>query len=415
MSSTPFPPPTRGEKLSWCFFDFANSSFTTVIVTAFFGTYFAKHIAADPDAGERLWSRAIWVSQLIVVLTSPVLGALADIGARKKRYLLRSWLVCVGATGALSWAGRGDVAFAWTMFVIANCAFSIGENVVAAFLPELATPAEIGRLSGLGWSIGYFGGLASLLIVVRMPNDATRWIPISVAGFFLAAGLPTMLRLKERAVPAATSTKAVVRTAFGSTLATVSEHARYPDLFRLLVSLFLQQAGIATVIAFAGIYAATQYSMSKDAVAWLFIWLQILAAGGAFAFGHLQDRIGAKAGLVTSVVIWLVAVGIVAAAPDVTTFQIGAAFAGLAMGSSQSSGRAMVALFAPSGRSGEWFGLWGLSTKLAGVVGPAIYDLLRGVMDARPAMLFNAVYFTIGLVVLTAVNERRGRRTATGT
>ncbi|MBI4602031.1 MAG: MFS transporter, partial [Planctomycetes bacterium] len=162
----PQPPASRREVLAWCFFDFANSSYTTMISTFTFALYFTKTVAREaglaPEAGDFLWGLGVAASQGIVLLTAPVVGAIADFSGSKKRFLFLSYLGCVLGTACLGLVGPGDVALGFTLFVVSNVFYSAGENLIAAFLPEITTPERMGRVSGLGWALGYLGGLGSL-------------------------------------------------------------------------------------------------------------------------------------------------------------------------------------------------------------------------------------------------------------
>lgn len=411
-TDAPFPPATRAEKLAWCGFDFSNSAFTTIVVTVVYPLYFNKVVVGDPLRGEILWGHAQTLSQLCVLLLAPILGAIADARAAKKRLLAATWLLCSGGTALLTVAGGGDVALAWTTFVVANVAFAAGENLVAGFLPELAGPAEAGRLSGLGWAIGYFGGLASLGFALALSkSDLTRWIPLATAAFMLLAGIPTFALLRERARPKP-RTAPLLRAAFADATLAWRDRRRFPDLRRLLLALFFAQAGVVVVIAFASLYGAQEFGLTEAELIVLFIVLQLAASVGAAGFGRWQDRRGSKPALGAAVALWIVAVLLAVFARNRETFYVAAALSGAAMGGSQATGRAMVGLFAPEGRAGAWFGLWGLATKAAGVVGPLAFTLALGSVGRRPAMLSTVAFFVAGLVALRTVDERRGRAAA---
>jgi UMF1 family MFS transporter len=404
-------PPTTIERAAWCAFDFANSAFTTIVVTAVYPLVFVGMAETRPR-GEIAWAWALAASQLLAVALSPVIGALADHRARKKAYLAVTWVCCVVACAALSLIVRGPIAWAWILFVAANVAFSLGENLVAAFLPELAPQDRMGRLSGIGWAVGYFGGLASLAIArVLVDGGAVRWVPVATAAFFLAGGLPTFLLLRERATPRSDGARAVA-AALRRVAATWRERASFPDLFRLLRGLFLAQAGVATVIGFSAIYAGSEFGMKNDAIIELFIGLQLAAAVGAAAFGFLQDRIGGKPALLGTLALWIVAVLTCLLTTSASVFSVGAIVAGAAMGSTQASGRALVGAFTPPDREGEFFGLWGFVMKAASVAGPLAFALLREGTSIRGAMASTAAFFVLGALVLAPLDELRGLRAA---
>jgi MFS transporter, UMF1 family len=412
VGRAPAPKASRLEKAAWCGFDFANSSFTTVVVTAVYPLYFKRVVFEDAPGGEAAWGFANASSLVLVILTAPIVGAIGDLRARKKLLLLWTTLLCVAATASLSWCGAGAVVGAWTLFVLANLGFSSGENLVAGFLPELASPSEMGRLSGIGWSVGYFGGLGSLVVAFFLDKGGLeRWIPLATALFFAAAATPTFLFLRERAIPRAPIGGAL-REAFSDVRRAYAERARFPDLRRLLQSLFFTQAGVATVITFAGLYAEGEFGMTTRDVALLFVALQLAAAGGAFVAGRIQDRLGSRATLLWSIGAWGLAVLLAVVAPKREVFYVAAALSGAAMGGSQTVGRAMVGVLTPRGSEGRWFALWGVATKAAAVAGLVVFSTLIAHVERRVAMTSLLIFFALGALKLRGVDEARGRSAA---
>jgi UMF1 family MFS transporter len=423
--STPTPPvlpASRKEVLSWAAFDFANSSFTTVIITVVYAKVFVGSIVpTDQDGQHRFWGwhgDSWWamvqaLSQVLVILTAPLIGALADRLASKKRFLAYSTITCVLATATLSLPAEGQVLFAFALVFIANFAFSTGENLAGGFLPELASPAEMGRVSALGWTIGYIGGLCSLVMSLLLVNAGrVGLVPVGVAVFFALAALPTFLILRERATPLAGS-GGLVRQAFADLMQTWSERRQWRDLFAFLLAILFFQAGIAVVIAFSAIFADEELNMSDDAIIQLFIGLQFSAAFGAWSFGQVQDRLGSRPAVMLSLFVWIIAVLLAWASYSIPMFQVSGLLAGFAMGASQSASRALVGIFCPRGREGEWFGLWGLATKSATVLGLVFYGILiQSFDDRRLAILSTAGLFIVGLLLMTRVNVARGRLTA---
>jgi UMF1 family MFS transporter len=349
------PPVRRREVFGWAMFDFANSSYTTIVVTVAFGPYFTT-LVAPPGAGDALWGRAIAVSNLIVMLLSVPLGAMADGAARKKAFLFASYLLCVAGTFGLYFAVPGHVILALSLFVVSNIAFSLGENFTSSFLPELSTPHTIGRISGFGWGLGYVGGLLSLGAIFpllaggfgaeNLPRLRLVW-PVN-ALFFLLAGAVTFLLLRERALPTpGRSWKNHAADGLRRVTETVREIRRFAQLSRFLGAFFLFQAGLTTMFAFAGIYAVQTVGFEGSDVIVLFLVLNVSAAIGALGFGWIQDRIGVKLTVQITLVLWI---GICAAAYLVRTqaeFWAIAVVAGLGIGSLQSAARSLVGLFAP--------------------------------------------------------------------
>jgi MFS transporter, UMF1 family len=415
-----YPPPTRREIWSWAMFDFANSSYTTVIVSVAFGIYFTR-LVAPAGRGDSLWGLAILLGNLIVLTLSPILGAIADDSGRKKLFLLGTWATCVAGTAALYFAVPGRVDLALLFFVLSFVGFSFGENLAGAFLPEISTPANIGRISGLGWGLGYFGGLGCLLLVkplldggftaANIPNLRLAWI--ATALFFLVAALPTFLFLRERAPRGTGSAMDYVRAGFRRIADTGRSVRHFSELVKFLTVFFLYSMGLTSVIAFAGIFAERTLGFTPGELVGLFMVLQLSSAGGAFFFGFLQDRLGASRTIQITLVLWiLVCIGAYFCETKGLFWGIGLA-AGLGIGSLQSASRGLVGLFSPPEKSGEFFGFWGLAGKGAYMVGPFLFGLISTASGSqRVAMLSTIVFFVAGLIGMAFVNERRGHEEA---
>jgi UMF1 family MFS transporter len=415
-------PARKIEIFGWCMFDFANSSFTTVIVTVVFSVYFTKIVCGGVD-GERYWGIATLISQGLVLITAPLLGALADFSGAKKRFLTATWLCCCTFTALLYLVRPGDVGLGIALFVLANVVYSAGENFNASFLPELATPETMGRVSGYGWALGYFGGLFALLLCMPFigGDDAftvahahdLRLTALLTAGFFFLAGVPTYLFLKERGVaqvlpPGETYVSIAVRRV----AETLTEVRRYEQLFRFFLVFSYYNMGLCAVVNFAAIFAEKTLEFRGGDLIRLFLLIQITAAAGAFALGYFQDRFGPKLALTVSLAVWVgVSLGCWAATTK-GQFMIVGNLAGLAIGASQSGARALIALMSPRSRSAEFFGFWGLFWKLSAALGPFIYSVLATRLGHQRAALANGGFFLIGLVFMQTIDVEAGRRAA---
>ena len=401
-------------------FDFANSSYTTIVVTFFFSLVFTKLIAAGPSA-DFWWGRALTISNVVVLLLSPLVGAIADESGRKKAFLFATYVLCVGSTAALWFVEPGQVLFAVVLFVVSNVAFSFGENFAGAFLPEISTPATIGRISGFGWGLGYFGGLLSLALAfpfaragIELANYGNLRIiwPVT-ALFFLVAGLPTFLILRERAPRRSEPFAYYLRNGFARIGTTIRQAREFRQLVRFLAVFFVYSIGLTSTIAFFGVYAGTTLRFTVLELFALGALLQIPSALGAVVFGLVQDRLGAQRTLQIALLLWLVVSATVALATEKSTFWTIAMFAGLGIGSVQASSRALVGAFSPIGKSGEFFGRWGLAGKAAYACGPLIFGLVSSATGSqRAAVWVNGLFFLAGLVALFAVDERAGRAAA---
>jgi UMF1 family MFS transporter len=411
----------RREVWAWAMYDFANSGYTTVVITAVFGAYFVAVVAGNAPWATFAWTLALAVSYAFVMLTAPLIGAWADAHAGKKKGLWLTTLGCVGFTAALYFAAPGALALAIAALVLSNYFFGTGENLIAAFLPELARPRALGRISGWGWSLGYVGGLASLGVSLAYigwaqghGQGAAEFVPVVMlitAAIFALASLPTLLMLRERAIPLPRHTP---RNAWRQVRYTLGHLSQLPDLRRFLVCTVLYQAGIQAVITLAAIYASQVFHFDTQQTILLVLVVNITAALGAFAFGYVQDRIGHVRAIALTLAGWIVMVLTAWAAPGEGLFWLAANIAGLCMGASQSAGRAMVGLLAPPAHQAEFFGLWGLAVKCASIIGPLTYGIASWLTagDHRQALLITGAWFVAGLWVLRGIRADRGRRAA---
>ena len=411
----------KREVFAWAMYDFANSGYTTVVLTAVFNAYFVSVIAGNAPWATFLWTAALSISYAIVMVAGPVWGAWADAHAAKKKVLLVSTVVCIIGTAALNWTRAGAVEAAVVFIVISNVAYAMGENLCAAFLPELSRPEALGKVSGWGWSLGYFGGILALGISLwwvmsaesrgSTTSDAVGGTMIITAVVFALAAAPTFLWLKERAAPSCTTGAVGASKAFARLLETAHEARNYRDLIRVFACGVFYQAGVATVIALAAIYAEQVMGFKTKDTIMLILVVNVTAAIGAFGFGYAQDKLGKVVALRVTLVGWFIGNLIAYFSDTREMFWVAANIAGLCMGSSQSAGRALVAYLSPAGRSAEFFGLWGVATRLAAILGPLTYGAVTWITNNnhRLAILFTGVFFIISLVILAFVDERRGR------
>ena len=407
----------RREVFAWALYDFANSGYTTVVLTAVFNAYFVSVVAGNAPWGTFAWTVGLSISYALVMVAGPIFGAWADGHAAKKRVLAVSTVICIAGTAALAGAGPGAVVWAMVFIIISNTAFSVGENIVAAFLPELARPAALGKVSGWGWGLGYFGGILALgLSLAWVMTAASRGsttgeaVPgtmLITAAIFALASIPTFLVLRERASPGSVPG---ARAAFARLRQTAREAARFKDLFRIFACGVFYQAGVATVIALAAIYAEQVMGFKTQETIMLILVVNITAAIGALGFGYAQDRIGKVMALRVTIVGWIAMTVVAFFSREAWTFWIAANLAGLCMGSSQSAGRALVAYLSPAGRSAEFFGLWGFATRLASILGPLTYGAVTWATGGnhRLAILLTGGFFVVALLILITVDERRG-------
>jgi MFS transporter, UMF1 family len=416
---------TPREVWSWAMYDFANSGYTTVVITAIFNAYFVSVVADNRPWATFAWTAALALSYAAIMFTAPVIGAYADAYAAKKKLLVLTTTGCVLFTALLAFSGPGSLWLTIPLIVLSNFFYGSGENLIAAFLPELARGRALGKVSGWGWSLGYIGGLVSLgasLAYVTWAQahgqQAADFVPITMlitAVLFAISSLPTFLFLRERAVPQLhLQGLNLIQESFARLAQTIKHAGDYRDLRRFLICTVFYQAGIQAVITLAAIYAQQAMHFTTQQTIMLIFVVNITAAVGAFMFGHLQDRIGHIPTIAMTLVGWIIMILLAWTAQGPGMFWVSANLAGICMGSSQSAGRALVGLLSPATRRAEFFGLWGLAVKLSSILGPLTYGLVSWISrgDHRMAILITGSYFLAGLAILAGVNVWRGKRAA---
>lgn len=420
-------------RAAWCLFDFANSAFPTIALTAFGGRYFQKVIVGDAGvdvagvhlSGTSAWGFTVSFAMLLVVLTAPVVGAYADRTSNKRALLAGYTLLCVVATAGLSLVGPGQVLAAFALYVVANFAFEGAYVFYNAFLPELTTSDRIGRLSGYGWALGYVGGLLALVLVLPLlPKefDAAHvgrapLIYLVVAGWYLVFSLPALLFLRDapRAAPVRAQSGGVVRSAFTGLLTTLRHVRLFPYVVLFLIAAFLYTDGITTVIDFTSVYTGEVLAFTPKDTIFLFLVLNVVAAPGALLFGIVVDRFGARRSIAVTLVLWMLVVVGSMLAQNKTQFWPVAGLAAVVMGATQSATRTFMARIAPRARMTEFMGLLTLSGKASAVFGPTLYGLVADAaaqpgnpgFGHRVAIGVIGSFFVIALFVLLRVDEDR--------
>ena len=415
----------KREVFGWAMYDFANSGYTTVVITAVFSAYFVGGIAGNAPWATFAWTLALSISYAIVMLTMPTIGAYADLRAAKKRVLMIVTAGCVVSTAALALAAPGAVVMAMLLIIVSNTFYNYGESLTAAFLPELARTESLGKVSGWGWGFGYFGGMLALgiclgYVIWAQGQDlpASQFVPVTMlitAAIYGGASLVTFRLLRERAQPNPRSLEeGGIKASLHRLQGTFANARRYRDFMWLLACAVAYQGGVAVAIALSAIYAQTVMGFSQQETMVLIFVLNFAAAGGAFAWGYLQDRVGHKLALGSTLVGWIAVCVIAALSQTKGQFWWAAAIAGLCMGSSQSAGRAMAGMFAPPRQLAEFYGLWTFAVRLSSIIGPLTFGAITWATggNQRIAILSTAAMFVIGLVLLVKVDVRRGREAA---
>jgi UMF1 family MFS transporter len=413
-------PAERGRIFAWTLFDFANTAFSVIIVTVIFSRYFTGHVAGGR---KWLWGLAVSLSMICSALLSPPLGAAADFSHNRKRFLFLFTLVCVVCTGLLFFVEEGMVLMGILLFIMANIGFEGGLVFYDAFLPGITSRSSYGRVSGYGFAMGYLGALAVLLIVmVLLPDQASpeylwyvRFSFVVAAAFFLAFSLPLFLVVPEvhtRSRESASYLREGIRRS-AVTFRSLFLKREHPSIARFLVAFFIYNDGILTVIAFAAIFAETILKMTDRDIIVFFAIVQTSAILGSLVFGIITDKIGPKRTISITLVLWI-AISVGAYFVDsVAAFYAVALAAGVAIGSSQSASRSLMALLTPREREAEFFGFYdGLCGKASAVVGPLVYGVIADLTSERLAALAIGIFFVVGLAILQGVEAPEHPRSA---
>ncbi len=412
-------PASRREIFAWALYDFANSGYTTVVLTAVFNAYFVSVIAGGAQWGTFAWTFTLSISYAIVMILGPWLGAWADSRAQKKRGLAWATAVCTLATALLATTGPNGLLWAALLVICSNVAYALGENFCAGFLPELAQGKDIAKVSAFGWSIGYLGGLLALGISLALVQglrargaDAQGYVGaamVAVAALYALAALPMLFFVRERSQPTGRApTFSALIAHLKSSLQTVRS---YTELQRFMVCALFYQAGVAVVITLAAVYAEAALGFKTEDTIKMLIVVNVTAAIGAALFGVLQDRFGHRQTIAFVLMIWLLGISVLALKTDRVGFWIAANLAGIALGACQSGGRALVGYLAPPDRLAEFYGVWGMYTRGAAILGPLTYGAITWATGGnhRLAMLLTGGFFIVAFVLLRRVDVEAGR------
>ncbi|MEW5949006.1 MAG: MFS transporter [Thermodesulfobacteriota bacterium] len=425
----------------WAMYDFANSAFATTILAVIFNKYFALEVAGGVNGvfiaglhihGATLFAVIVSFSMAVSALTAPILGAIADFSQRKKAFLAGFCYTGIIFTALLYLVHPGDVRSGAFFFIMANIGFSGGNTFYNAFLPQMTTPANVGRVSGLGWAFGYIGGAALLVLNLLMLNGL--YIPgagriiftvqacfLSVAIWWALFSLPTFLWVREKKTdkkgikvgdtPGRNRSYAAIGLA--RVKRTLSRIKKFRELFLFLIAFLFYNDGIETIVVMTSVFAAEVVGMQTKEIIFLFLFIQAVAFIGSIFFGYVSDRLGHKRTILCTLFIWVIAViwaFFLGRLLEVRQeFWIICFLAGLVLGGSQAASRALQCLLTPVSHAAEFFGFFAISGRFASIFGPLSYGLLIYLTGSlRWGILSVAVFFIIGGIILLQVNEKAG-------
>jgi len=411
---------TRSVVATWCFYDWANSAFTTLIVTFVYSTYFVGEFVADSGRGTALWSYAVTISAITIAMIAPVAGALADRGDRR-RYLIGCTLLCVLMIILLTFIKPGQpgaVLMALGVFVIANVAFELALVFYNAFLPSIASVEKIGRISGYGWGLGYVGGLICLALALPLvlsdpppfglsetEGFNIRAVNIVAAVWFLVFSIPMFLTVRDERVLDSDIKPRMLLSNFKRTITYLKS---YRDVVRFLIARLIYNDGLVAIFAFGGIYASVTFGFTVGEVIIFGIVLNAVAGLGAWLFGFVDDRIGGKTTIQISLIFLAAFTLLAGLAPSRQWFWLAGCGIGLFIGPNQSASRSLMGRFTPKAHESEFFGFFAFSGKVTSFLGPLLLGILSDVYNQRVGVISVLLFFLVGGFLVWRIDEKRG-------
>ena len=408
---------------SWAMFDWANSAFTTLVITFIYSFYFTKAMAPDENTGTAWWTYAVSTSAVLTALLSPICGAAADRGGARKRFLMIASIISGLATAALAFVPPGMAhgpLLALILFVLADMSFEIGAVFYNAFLTSIASPERIGRVSGYGWGLGYVGGMACMIVaLVGFVQPDVPWFGMTkelgwniratnllVAGWFLVFALPLFLFVPETKL---TPAKISVKETFQELMQTVRDLRKYREIVKFLLARVVFNDGLVTIFAFGGIYAGGTFGMELSDVIVFGIVLNVASGIGAFAFGFLDDKIGGKKTIMVTIVALFITTAIAVWAPTRFWFWVAGILLGIFCGPNQSASRSLMGRFVPDKHQSEFFGFFAFSGKATAFMGPFLLgQVVRVFHSQRAGIASILLFFVVGGLLLMLVDEKKG-------
>ena len=395
---------------AWALFDFANSVYPAVVISVVFQVFYIETVVGNADSmGDWWWGRAVSLSALIVAVTSPVLGAIADRAGLRKRFLAFYVMICVTGVALFTTLGPGMVAWGFVVFVFANVGFEGCLVFYNAYLPDIAPPEKQGWVSGLGFGSGYVGSALGLLLAIPLIATSVDLVWVMVALFFIVFSIPSFLFLPKDEEGDMSVGRAAVWGITGFRQI-VGEVLKEKELSRFLLAFFFYIDGVLTAIYMSSTVASTTFGYTDNERIYLYIGLQIFALIGAFSLAKPTDRIGPKKVISGVLVLWtLVAVGLYFIPDSKVWFAALAFIAGFGLGSVQAASRAFMAALIPEGKEAEMFGFYALCGKSSSMIGPFVFGYIAVTTggNQRLAVAAISVLFILGLALLQRVNDPR--------
>ncbi|MBN2501069.1 MAG: MFS transporter [Anaerolineales bacterium] len=435
----------RRAQWAWYFYDFGNSAYAAVVLLAVYAAYFKQGVVNGPE-GSALWGLSLTIAMLVVAVISPFLGTLADYSRKKKQFMLVMTAIAVIFTGLLFTVQKGDIVLGMVLFIIAEIGYRGGQVFYNSLLVDVADQEELGRVSGNGWAIGTLGGIICLVIVLVLiqlnPGNTffVRFSLIITAVFFAVSALPAFFIIEEKTPASEKGDKRYWQIAVERLRHTIKSVRNYKEFIKFMVALLIYNDGIIAALDFAAIIGAVIFGVSETELIIFVIVVQVTGVVGAWVYAALGERMGFKNSLVQSLILMLLAVGGMMFINGKVGFFIVGAVAGFAISGVQSISRTLVSIFAPDGKSAEFYGFFALAGRTSSIIGPGVMGfaatgisvwLLNTLAQAelvaadnevaimvteqvghRIAIVSIVIFLLVGLMLLLFVNEQEGRKAA---
>lgn len=425
-------PVTRRERWSWYMYDFGNSAYAAVVLLAVYSAYFKNQVVGGA-AGVRLWGLSVGIAMLVVALLSPVLGALADFSATKKRILFVFTVISWVFTALLFFVQKGDVFIGMLFFILAEIGYRGAQVFYNALLPDIAEPDEMGEVSGNGWAIGSFGGIICLVIVLALIMlvkglFVTRMAFLITAAFYALATMPVFLFVHERTKPQVLPPgENYFSVSVKKLVATFRSARQYSEFIKFLVAFLVYNNGIMMTLDFAAIIGTAMYGLNQQQLIIFMMIVQVTSVLGAFAFGFVTRRLGGKLALIVSLVLMILTILwlFVALSRSLVVFYFIGAAAGFALTGVQSVSRTVVGQVCPEDKAAEFYGLFSVAGQISNFTGPSLYGLIAAALAVRyfeprgllphvaeaagmqSALLVIVAFLLVGLIYLLFVRHWR--------
>jgi len=430
---------------AWYLYDFGNSAYAAVVLLAVYASYFKEGVVGTAE-GSALWGLALTISMAVVAVISPIFGAMADYSHRKKTFLFIMTAISTIFTALLFFVQKGDVLLGMVLFIIAEIGYRSGQTFYNGLLTDIADDDEIAKVSGNGWAIGSAGGIICLIIVLVMiqlnPGDTfyVRFSLVFTALYFILFAIPAFLWIKEDKRPQDKGGKSYFAVAIERIKHTLQSVKSFKEFIKFMIALLIYNDGIIAALDFAAIIGAVLYGVNQTELIIFVIIVQLTNVLGAYVYGRQSEKAGVKKSLVQSLVLMIIAVVGMMFMPNKLGFFVVGALAGYAMAGAQMLSRTMVSMFAPEGKSAEFYGFFSLAGRTSSIIGPGLMGaaasglsawvmtaLVKGGVTAagnenalviseqighRLALITIIFFLLVGLMPLLFVDEEKGRQAA---